>query len=220
MKKKEIIKKNKSLKVKITIWLVIIVLISQGIFSAIKIFTDGKKTYNELEISCKAIADELSGSVVSSLWNYDLDQTKTLVDIKLKNRDFVGMIIYDSEKGNPVLGLVKGIDGINETLKIDEKRFIKISHDLSYDGKVYWKADYFFTDEYVKKAILLNIFYSILNAIVLTVIISVFMFIVMNRLVINPIKAATSMLKDIKNLQYIIIPYMPYKKIKIYFLAN
>ena len=197
MKKKYNKNKTGSLKFKVTIWLIIIILISQTAFNFVKIFTDTRRAYDELRTTLEQIVDELSGSIVFSLWNYDLEQARALIDIKLKNKDFAGMIIYDNEKSDPILGLIKSKDGVIETFEINEKQYIKISRDLLYDNSVYWKADYFFTEERVKKAILLNVFYSIINIVILTIIISVFIFSIMNRLIIKPIKAATLMLKDI-----------------------
>jgi hypothetical protein len=78
--------KIKSLKVKIII--VIILIVFQGIFITITIYTDSKKTYKELEKTKDQIISVLSVSMVSSLWNFDFSQAKTLFDVKLEERDF------------------------------------------------------------------------------------------------------------------------------------
>ena len=194
---KKIKEKAESLRSKITIILVIIILIFQGIFSSIKIISDAKTTFAELKATKDQITEDLSGTVVGALWDYDLNRTKAIIAIKLKNRDFAGVIIYDIQTNIPMLGLFKVKGKITEIQDIEEGKYIKETKEILYDNKVYWKADFYFTDEYIKAIIIKNIFFSIINALALTTFISICLFFIMNKLIIVPIKTATFMLKDI-----------------------
>jgi len=189
--------KIRSLKSKIIIFIVLIILVFEGIFSSIRIIGSGKKNAQELKKTQEVIINELINTLSLPLWNFNYDQVKALISMKLQNRDFVGLFIYDKDNNEPLLGFVKENNEIRETTEKLTQKYIKISKEIAYEEKVYWTADFYFTDEYVKEIIIINIIFALLSTIILTLIISIFLFFIINRLIIIPIKATTSILKDI-----------------------
>ena len=166
--------KIKSLRAKITIIIIIIALIVQSIFSFIKIFDERNKIFKDIEITQEQIVDELSNSIIAPLWDFNYEQAKLLINIKLKTRDFIGVVIYDNETDKVLIGLKKEKDETIETYDFSEKKYITVSKKISFQDTVYWKADFYFTDEYIKKIIIQNIIFYILSTIILTGVLSIF----------------------------------------------
>ena len=187
----------KSLRAKITVMIVIIALIVQGLFSFVKILDERNKAFKNLESTKEQIVDDLSNSMIAPLWNYNYDETKLLINIKLKNRDFVGIVIHDIETKEPLVGLQKDKEEIIESFNFEGKKHITVSKELSYEDTVYWKADFYFTDDFAKLTILQSILFYVFSALILTFIISLALFLILNKLIIQPINITTLMLKDI-----------------------
>jgi len=191
---------RRSLRLKLIIAVITVTSVIQVLFTTIKTAEDRESALRQTVINQERIMNELAHGLTEPLWNFDIDHVKTLVKLKLKEQDFVGIIIHDIETGEAVVGLSKDQGGeIIETFDQDFGSSILKSIDISKNNVVQWKADCYFTDLYVREQIYRSIRYSVFTILGLISVLTVLLTTTLNFLIIKPIQRFRKLARSIAN---------------------
>jgi len=188
---------KKSLQVKLVIVIIVVSSLINGVASGLKIFEDRKEALLQMATNIERVLNELEHGLADPLWNFNIEQAKTLVELKLKERDFLGITIYDLETKNRIFRMVKGEFEIVESdsiiIDFTQQKTILIKK----NGTPFWKADCYFTDRFVQEVITSDIKYSLVTIIVMSLVLTFLLIVTLNYLVTSPIRKTTELVKHI-----------------------
>ncbi len=187
-----------SLQLKLIIAVLVVTSVIQALFSTLKIIDERKKALEQMAINQERILNELAHGLTEPLWNFDIDHAKTLVSLKLSERDLQGLVIHDVETGETIINLAKTKDEkIIETFENNFSESILKSIQIKKNDVVFWIADCYFTDQYVKEQIYRSIMFSLFTILGLTSFLAILLITALNILIINPIQKITSLVSSI-----------------------
>lgn len=190
-------KVKQSLQIKVIFAVVFLTLGIQGLVSVIKIRYERQEAFQQLEIDRERILRELSHSLNDPLWNYDIEQTKALIHLKFRERGFLGIVIHDLDTNSKIIELFRDKGKIVETIVPLTNDTTMRTIDIRKKGIVYWKADCYFTDTYLKEKIYEDILFSLFTILGLTLFLILLLITALQSLVIAPIQVTTSFIKTI-----------------------
>ncbi len=190
-------KLKNSLQLKLIFSVVIVTSFIQGSFSAVKIYDERQEALLQMANIQERIINELKYGLTDPLWNFDLDHVKILVNLKLKERDFVGIVVDDLETEEKLIGFFKIDNNIVESFKPPSQDLILRRIEIKKNNFILWQADCYFTDRYVLELILRNITYSALTILGLTTFLTILLILTLNLLVTKPIKKISDLLNSI-----------------------
>ncbi len=189
---------RRSLQLKIIIAVIAVTSIIHILFTTIRIVEDRDSALKQMAINQDRILNELAHGLREPLWNFDIELAKTLVKLKLKERDFVGIVIHDIETNETVVSLAKTEEeNVIKTIRHDFGTSILKTIDIKKNNEVFWKADCFFTDQYVRELIYRSIMFSVFTILGLISVLTLLLIVALKFLVINPIQRFRYLAKSI-----------------------
>lgn len=187
-----------SLQLKLIMSVIIVTSVIQMLFTSLKIKEERESALKQMALNQDRIVNELAHGLTEPLWNFDITHAKTLIELKLREPDFVGIVIHDLEMGAPGIGMTKNRDGkITENLNPRFEEMILKSIDIKKNGIAFWKADCYFTDRYVQEIIYRSIMFSVFTILGLTSVLTLLLITALNFLIANPIQKITSKVNSI-----------------------
>lgn len=184
-------KKYNSLLLKIVAYLIVTVITIQLFSSVFIIFRSSKKNFTLYHSEKEKTVSELSKILAPHLWNYNMEESKEAITTKFNDKSFVGITIFDNKTDKLMLGLEKTDEEIKEVETVANKNYEEVKIDLKYEDAAYWKANFYFSNDYLYKEIKSNIIETFITTILLVIFISLSLIFILNKLVIKPISIIT-----------------------------
>jgi methyl-accepting chemotaxis protein len=184
---------KKTILTRIILYSIVPVLAILLIANSITILNGRRTALDRLAATQKGIVEELSGSLINPLWNYELDQAKQIVRVKMSQDCFTGAIIHDLKTGKPSFGLAKQDSAIVESLEPPVNSYA-VTKEMLYENTPHWKAEFFFTDRFVRKAVVADLRTALITALLVIAAIVASLIISLRSLIIRPLQ---QMLKEI-----------------------
>lgn len=188
---------RRSLQVKLIIAVILVPTLFSAILGAIRIFDERSTAIEQMERSRERVLTELAHGLADPLWNFDVEQAKTLVKLKLNGHYFMGIEITEIETGFQVFNLYRFEGGISEEASDELSSFEAEVMDIQKNNKPFWKAKCYFSDKYLQQQISRTLKYTLSINVVLTALLTILMILALNILVTNPIRKISDVLKHI-----------------------
>jgi len=175
----------------------IAIIVLQFILSSIQIVNERKTLFEQFELHQNAVSEELSNTLVEPLWNYNFDQAKDLITVKLKDKEFGALLIYSFNTNNLIIGLNSDEDTIKDVKEIKTQYSDINEFVIQYDEKNEWKFKFYFTDQPIKDRIAKKIRYSIFSALIASTALIFLLYFFITSFFTNPLKKISNMMNDI-----------------------
>ena len=188
---------TKSLRIKLIFAVILLPSIFVTFLTALRIYQDQNTALHQVELNTKRVVNELAYSLSEPLWNFDVEQAKTLVKLKLQEKYFLGIEIKDLETDLTVFNLYQKDGKIVDSYAFDTDDVQMIPVQIRKNGRAFWEAKCYFTHRYVYEQIRSKMRYSLLVNLMWTAILVVLMIAMLNLLVIRPIGKTTDLIKRI-----------------------
>jgi methyl-accepting chemotaxis protein len=186
-------KKIKSLKVKVGIRLMIILSLIMGIFAGVSSFQLNKRLNAELNDLAKISSNRLARQLASPLWAIDQEVMNSILDAELLQKEVAGIVIKDPDDERMLLG--KKRDQYGGTSELDnflEGDYIKKTETILHtDNSPLGRLEVYITKQYSQEELRNTIILELLEILALDVIILITMVLLLNKMMINPIKHLT-----------------------------
>jgi methyl-accepting chemotaxis protein len=190
--------RGSSLKKRISLAIATIILVVEGTFSFVRIWTDTRQNLTEFDNASAATAAELASTLPQPLWDYNLDLVRQIVKGKLLSKTFVGVTIYDSKTQKNMMILLRDRDDLVDAKEIAESQYThRIEKRMAHGSEELWLANFFFSDKAVWQQLKNSIQFSVVAFLVLSLVISLSLVFILDLLIFRAIESTTSMLKEI-----------------------
>jgi len=169
-------------------------------------FTSGReKELVQLSDNGEQILERLAVSLVNPLSSDHLDRLSTLVQIEMRNKDLLGILV---KSGGEIYGSVLGRDDLGQSAVMDisiyddwldtvaEAKFI-LEKDISKDGESIGKVELYITDKNTMENIRIQGMNTILEMSLLAAVLLISLFFILRQMVSRPLVQVQSVLADI-----------------------
>ena len=192
--------KNKrfSIKTKILLSLFLTIISVQFLSGMYAGWKEKKRLYSSLNKQLSELMEEFLISAADFIWNYNIEKTEKIIDLKLKNKVVKGIIIYKSDGKKILIGHIKKenkIISIKEGVQQDQWETRK--QEILKDGERVGIVEFWFNTEYIGQQVKNRMYQMILSSSILAILLIFIINLMMNRLIVKNVLKITEVTKNI-----------------------